>query len=54
MTRFAVLLKTMLPTFRFSQLFCGNLPMFDTGKMQNYLDQLNDVQRAAVQATQGP
>ena len=54
MTRFAVLLKTMLPTFGFSQLFCGNLPLFDGGKMQNYLDQLNDVQRAAVQATQGP
>ena len=52
--RFAVLLKTMSPTFRFSQLFCGNLPTIDTEKMQNYLDQLNDVQRAAVQATQGP
>lgn len=44
----------MLPIFGFSQLFCGNLPTIDTEKMQNYLDQLNDVQRAAVQATQGP
>ena len=43
-----------MPTFRFSQLFCGNLPTIETEEMQNYLDQLNDVQRAAVQAMQGP